>query len=113
MSDERADYIPHGRNNRCSQGYYLPTGLRVQDDTPFWVAVALWGWQLGAPFSRQDILVAFRVERLVAANVFHYIRYVHGKKLAVTEHHRQDDSGRIRCCLQVNAPPPGWDIKTV
>ncbi|MEL5280748.1 CaiF/GrlA family transcriptional regulator [Serratia bockelmannii] len=54
--------------------YRLPPGLPVAPSVPLYQAVALWGWRLGRPFSRDELALAFHIELRRAGDLMSYIR---------------------------------------
>lgn len=86
-------------------GYRLPAGLAVGPTVPLYQAVAFWGWQLGRPFSRDEVAEVFHIEVCRAGDVMSYIRRARSDRITSRQHYvRVPDGVRMRY-LQIMTKP--------
>jgi len=85
--------------------YTLPTSLAGLGDPPLYLAVAMWGWQLGRPFCRDELAQAFRITVKRAGDVMSYIRRAAPDKIQTCQRYERVVKG-VRCrYMQIMAEP--------
>lgn len=85
--------------------YTLPPTLTGLDDLPLYMVVAIWGWQRGRPFCREDLAKAFRITLKQAGDVMSYIRRADQKKIQSRQGYERLMKG-VRCrYMQIVAEP--------
>ncbi|WP_391565006.1 CaiF/GrlA family transcriptional regulator [Serratia proteamaculans] len=85
--------------------YTLPPMLRGLSDPPLYLAVAIWGWQLGRPFCRQELAQTFRITLRRAGDVMSYIRRADQKKIRSQQWYERGKKGARCRHLQIVAEP--------
>lgn len=85
--------------------YTLPPTLAGLGDPPLYLAVAMWGWQLGRPFCREELAEAFKITVKRAGDVMSYIRRADPKKIRSHQRYERIAKG-VRCRhMQIMAEP--------
>lgn len=88
--------------------YSLPAGLEALVDAPLYMVVAVWGWQLGRAFCRDEVAQAFRISPHRAADVMSYIRRARPDVVKSRQHHTRLRGGvRLRHLLILSEPVVG------
>ncbi|MGQ8701792.1 CaiF/GrlA family transcriptional regulator [Serratia marcescens] len=90
--------------------YRLPDGLQVSPSVPLYQVVALWGWRLGRPFSREELAVAFHIELRRAGDVMSYIRRASTDRIVSRQHYVRVPGGVRMRYLHIIEEPGVEDI---
>lgn len=102
---------PHGKGEVVApcqsnyQAYTLPEGVSGLEAAPLYQLVALWGWQLGRAFSRDEVAVAFGLELHRAGDVMSYIRRMRPDRVRSRQHYERLDKGVRQRYMQIMAKP--------
>lgn len=98
------DTVVPGRQSNYGV-FRLPPGLSVAPSVPLYQAVALWGWRLGRPFSRDELAEAFYIELRRAGDVMSYIRRARTDRIVSRQHYVQVPGGARMRYLHIIEEP--------
>lgn len=87
------------------QKYTLPEGVVAIDNAPLYQVVALWGWQLQRPFSRDEVARAFGIDERRAGDVMSYIRRARSDVVLSRQYYDRSEKGARQRFLQIMTAP--------